>query len=234
MKIIKEEKQKLLNQIKDKEKSYQNNVNIIKNDKNNNFEEKYIQMGKQNSNIKNIDKINQNENKLMENLIKEMNKKNNEINQLKNKINILDISSDSSLIKNKELNIFINLLKTGLDKLKADIGTINQNNLEIYNKLIIEHNINLFFFGKYDYTFKEQKFSLKDYILITDKNYKNLRWFLLKNKNNNSNNYKDYIWVDSQHLMKKKINYLNFYIIAIILKISIINIKKKIKIIFLY
>ena len=206
MKIIKEEKQKLLNQIIDKEKSYQNNVNIIKNDKNNNFEKKYIQMGKQNSNIKSIDKINQNENKLMENLIKEMNKKNNEINQLKNKINILDISLDSSLIKNKELNIFINLLKTGLDKLKADIGTINQNNLEIYNKLIIEHNINLFFFGKYGYTFKEQKFSLKDYILITDKNYKNMRWFLLKNKNNNSNNYKDYIWVDSQHLIEKEKN----------------------------
>ena len=139
----------------------------------------------------------ENEYKLMENLKKEIYKKNYEINQLKNKINVLDISLDSSLIKNKELNEYINMLKNKIEKLKISINSMKINKLNTLKELIITHNINLNYFSI------EKKYQLKDYIVITNKIYHNLKWFLLKARKNNDNNecYKDYIWVDKDHLI---------------------------------
>ena len=212
IKNLEKEKENLLKQINDKEKYYQN---IILNYKKNNDE----LLKNITSNINNIPNsqfqdnklINKNENKLMENLKKEINKKNNEINQLQNKINVLDISLDSSLIKNKELNNFISMLKTDVEKLKISIDTISVKNRNIYNNnnLIIDNNINITLLVKNDNNLKEKKYYLKDYILITYTIYKSLKWYLLKLKyNNKSNNYNNYIWVDALKL-KEEMNDFN-------------------------
>ena len=158
---------------------------------------------------KNNIKINNNniiENKLMENLNIEMNKKNNIINQLKNRINDLDISLDSSLIKNKELNNHINILKSNIEKLKMNINSINISNNIKYKDLIISNNISFLLHSNKILHKNENKDILKDYILVSKKVYQNLKWFLLKNKNSeNSNKYCDYIWIDGKHLNEKDI-----------------------------
>ena len=211
IKNLEKEKENLLKQIKDKEKYYQNIIlNYKKNydELLNNITPKINNMS--NSQFKDNKIINKNENKLMENLKKEINKKNNEINQLQNKINVLDISLDSSLIKNKELNNFISMLKSDVEKLKINIDTINPKSKNTYNNndLIMEHNIIITLFVENDNNLKEKNNNLKDYILITNTSYKNLKWYLLKNIFNKSNNYNDYIWVDAEQL-KEKVNNFN-------------------------
>ena len=198
LKNLEEINEKLRKEMKNKEICYKNIIMKLKKEFNELLNDKLN--NENNFKNKNMNINYKNENKLMENLEKEMNKKNDEINQLKNRINILDASLDSSLNKNNELNNYISILKSDIEKLKTNIDGINIKNTIKYKDLIISHDI--------DFILCIQKiFSLKDYILVDDKIYQNLKWFLLKNKNNkNSNKYSDYIWIDIEHLNEKEIN----------------------------
>ena len=209
IKKLEQEKIYLLKEIKKKEKFYQNIVIKYKKDYNELLQSKSQKIE---NNLEHQFKdniyINNKDNNLMENLKNEINKKDKEINQLKNKINFVNISLDSSLSKNKELKNFINELKANMEKLKVNINSLNSKSINTYNNLIITHNFNLIIFGENFNNSKEKKYILKDYILATEKEYNNLKWFLLKYKgNNNSKNYKDYIWVDADHLNEKENNF---------------------------
>ena len=198
LKSLKEINEKLRKEMKNKEICNKNIIMKLKKECNELLNDKL-------NNENNVKKINmninnKNENKLMENLEKEMTKKNSEINQLKNRINILDVSLDSSLNKNKDLNNYINILKSDIEKLKANLNGINIKKTIKNKDLIISHDINFILYN-------QKIFSLKDYILVDDKIYQNLKWFLLKNKNSkNYNKYSDYIWIDIEHLNEKEIN----------------------------